>query len=87
MTSQQDLDSMLNQMAVILKPVVDHIEASTPTTKDHYGEYMSAIQVVVERLGESERKPATYLGVAVAFQRAGANKNGLHSALRVMGYL
>lgn len=82
-----DLDNVIDQLATIAKPLVDRIEASPEITKDHYGDYMLALDRVVGMLSKAERRPSTYLGVAVAFQRAGANKAGVQSALRVMGYL
>lgn len=85
--NDQSLDTIIDQLAKITKPLVERIEALPMTTKDHYGDYMLAIERVVDQLSKAERKPSTYLGVALAFQRAGANRNGVQSALRVMGYL
>lgn len=84
--TDQDLDGMLDQLRNIVAPVVSAIEQSTPITQNHYDQYMSAIQTIVQQLSTNE-KPSVYLGVAVAMQRAGGNKQGIIAALRAMGKL
>lgn len=81
-----DLDATLNKLANMLGPIVKHIEAKPPTTENHYGDYMSALAVIAKRVSD---KPASnvYLGIGVALQRAGANKQGVQAALRIMGHI
>lgn len=79
------LDETLNKLAEIAKPIVKAIEASTPTTKDHYGDYMAAISKLADMVGENTHNVC--LGIGVALQRAGANKQGVQSALRILGHI
>lgn len=83
------LDAMLDALMPLVKPLVEHIEASTATTQHHYGDYMSAIAIVAEKSGVKDAKmyKTTCIAVGVAMQRAGGNKNGINSALRAMGCL
>lgn len=80
------LDDMLDQLSEIVAPIVQHIEQSTPTTKNHYGDYITAITRVADML-PANQTPSLFLAIGVALQRAGANKAGVLSALRVMGKL
>lgn len=79
------LSAVIDQLADICKPIVAHVEAMTPTTKGHYGDYMVAIERVATMSGKAERN--TCLAIGLAMIRAGANKEGVHAALRVMGHL
>lgn len=80
------LDDTLNQLSEIVAPIVTQIEQSTPTTANHYGDYITAITRIADML-PMNKTPSLYLGIGVAMQRAGANRNGVQSALRVMGKL
>lgn len=79
----QDLDSVINKLAKIGKPLVEAIEAKPETTKDRYGDYMVAITKIAEQVGKPTN--IVMLGIGVALQRAGANKAGVISALRCLG--
>jgi hypothetical protein len=82
----EDLDNVIDRLSSIVKPVVDSIEKSTPICKDHYDQYMAAITKIGEQLGK-DKNQSVYLGIGVAMQRAGANRQGVLSALRAMGIL
>jgi hypothetical protein len=82
-----NIDTVINELSNICKPIVEEIESQVPVTKDHYDQYMVAIEKVAEIMSRSERNKSVYLGIGVAFQRAGANKNGVQAALRIMGHL
>jgi hypothetical protein len=88
MTTQTELDDVINQLADVVKPVVEAIEKNKhPTTMHNYDQYMSAITKIAGMLSASERNSSAFLGIGVAMQRAGANKQGVQAALRAMGHL
>ncbi len=66
---------LCNSMAIDLKPVVEAIEASDPTTKDHYDQYLSILSQAPTR---DDR-----LMFAVALRIAGANAKGVRAALNL----
>lgn len=76
------LDDLIEQLRPAITPLVERIESSTPTTQNHYGEYMAAITRLAEMAGGGK---SVKLGVALALQRCGANKQGVISALKAMG--
>jgi len=89
MTSQAELDKVIDQLTGICKPLVQAIEAMTPTTQNHYGDYMSAISRLSDMIPSSDpaMEKKTHIAIGVAMQRAGANKAGVQAALRAMGSL
>ena len=68
------LDQLISDLAGDLKPEVDKIEASPKTTKDHYGRYGAILTTV----SGGNRNI-----IALALIKAGANENGVKSALAV----
>jgi len=85
----KNLNEYLDTLAECIKPVVDAIHEQIPITKGYYGEYMSAISMVALKSdaesGEASNK--VKLGIGVAFIRAGANRDGVMSALHAMGVI
>ena len=71
------LDSMIEELAKDLTEVVDGIEGSMETTKDHYGRYMS----LLAQLGKGNERMTQV--IALALIKAGANKQGIASALKL----
>ena len=69
----------------IVRPLVKAIELSAPSTQNHYGEYMGALEKVAAMV--DTKNPNVYLAVGIAFVQAGASKAGVLSALRAMGHL
>ena len=82
------LDQVINTLAEGLKPLVEHIESKPLTTQNHYGDYMTALSVVAEKFDAPTNKEQTkiFLAVGIAFQRAGANKDGVKAALKALGH-
>lgn len=78
-TAKTELDSIINEMAEALRPLVAKIEARTPTTQGHYGTYMG---LIAQGQSAAER-----LGLAVALKRAGADKGGVDAAVRILGLI
>ena len=72
------LDNLAKELVVDLKPVVDKIEASTPTTKNHYGKYLN---ILMPLTGDSVK----YYCVAKGLILAGANRQGMDAALKYLG--
>jgi len=79
MTDLEKANAFINDLVEIYKPVVKEIEASMMMTKDHYGEYMNVI-------GQGNSNSIRQL-TAVALVKAGANKDGVLAALRIMGVI
>lgn len=79
-------NQLIANIAETVKPLVQHIEATVPMTQDHYDQYWSAIESVAA--GVQGHDPRTVkLTVAYAFTEAGANRNGVMAALKLMGVL
>lgn len=80
-----EAEAWVAEMTEAVKPMVQRIEASLPVTKYHYGEYMAGLS----RMGEATGRPgpSAYALCAMAFVRAGANKQGVAHALKAMGVL
>ena len=90
MNKRDALDAVIDTMAEVVKPLVQSIEASIPTTQNHYAEYMTVIHVLATQcpVGDNpEMIRKVHIGIGVALQRAGANHKGVQSALRAMGML
>lgn len=76
-TQNPKLATMIKDLAVNLKPAVDEIEGSIPTTQGHYGRYMAVLAIFAK--GNKLRAQI----IALALIEAGANKTGVHNALRL----
>ena len=77
MTNQAKLAALITSLADDLRPQVQKIESSFPTTKGHYGDYMHLINVIA-------KGNAGAAGVVVlALIMAGANEFGVKSALKI----
>jgi RNA binding exosome subunit len=70
-------DEAINKLADQLREVVVEIEAGVLTTRGHYGTYMGIISKFTDDKGQ-----AHILGEALI--KAGANKQGVTDALKVM---
>jgi len=68
---------LLASLANDLRPMVNDVETGIKTTQDHYGQYMSILHSLA---GNDKRKAQI---IAKALILAGANKNGVYSALQV----
>lgn len=74
---EQKLRGLLGeQMVDDVKTQIQKIEASIPTTKNHYGNYMSAL---------NRFKGENRVGMAQMFIILGANRQGVVDALKVLG--
>jgi RNA binding exosome subunit len=69
---QKVIDSLAND----LREGVAEIEASTPTTRGHYGTYMGLFSQFADDAGQGRI-------LAKALIKAGANERGVNDALRV----
>lgn len=87
MALDTETEAQVSKLADILTPIVQAIELMSETTQHHYSDYMSAIEAVAQKLGENPTPKAVYLGIGLAMQRAGGNKNGIMHALRAMGHI
>ncbi len=71
------LDQLIIDLAGDLKPEVDKIEASPMTTQNHYGNYGALLTTV------SGGNQNTANLIALALIKAGANEQGVKSAMAV----
>ncbi len=67
---------VIDELADKLREGVAEIEASTPTTRGHYGTYMGLFSQFTDDIGQGRL-------LAKALIKAGANKQGVNDALRV----
>jgi hypothetical protein len=69
-------------------PEVQRLAAapSMATTQDHYGHYLSVLARLVESAPFGDDARRNYRMWAAVLITAGANGNGVRSALRVAGY-
>lgn len=74
----EKLNALINGLAEDCKPAVAQIEAGIKTTKDNYGPYMNLISM----LSKGDAKVANLISLALI--KAGANTNGVASAMRVL---
>jgi uncharacterized pyridoxal phosphate-containing UPF0001 family protein len=79
-TKQETVDrarELIDGIARDLAETVQRIEAKTATTRNRYGDYMA----VIGTLADNKAK-ATF--IALALVKAGANRQGVSDAMRVM---
>jgi hypothetical protein len=84
------LDSIINDLVEIVKPIVVEIEGHTPITQNRYDEYLMAITKVGDYMLNEPKKALVkreqcYLLIGAAMRRAGANGDGVISALTALG--
>ena len=75
----EKLKTLITELASDFKPSVKKIETSIKTTQDHYGDYMGLLST----LAKTKQHAQIF---ALALIEAGANRNGVSSAMRVLGY-
>lgn len=73
------LDAMIDDLVPDLKPIVQRIERRTRTTQNAYGDYMN----LIVQLGKDDARMRKLISLALL--KAGANKAGVQSALKVIG--
>lgn len=82
--------SLIDDIAEMLKPLVAHIEAQPALTMHRYDKYMLGIQQVAETTGIAKFKDPlrsrAYVLLGKSFVRAGASMRGVESALMIMGH-
>ena len=76
----EKLKVLISQLAEDFKPSVQQIEAKIATTRSHYGDYMALLSSVAK-----SKQHAQIFSLAMI--EAGANRQGVNDALRVMGYI
>lgn len=79
------LDNMLEELADAFSPIVAAIEAAPALTRWRYDQYMAAIERITSMTGNKAN--SAYLATGLGLIRAGANREGVVSALRAMGKL
>jgi len=77
MTTTQ-LDEIINNQTADFKPQVTKIEASIKTTQNHYGRYMS----LLSQMAKGDKHLAMVFSLAMV--KAGANRDGIKSALQIL---
>jgi hypothetical protein len=70
------LTTIISGLADTLRPAVEDIEASVPTTRGHYGTYMGLFSRFAADVGQGRI-------LAAALIKAGANERSVNDALRV----
>ena len=79
MSQQEIVDKAINDLANDLVSTVKSIETSVKTTKNHYGQYLAILSMY------REKSLSTVMIIAKALIKAGANEEGVHSALSLLG--
>lgn len=79
-TREEKLKKLVSDLAGDFKPAVQKIEAKIATTRNHYGDYMG----LISSLAKTKQHAQLF---AMAMIEAGANRQGVGDALRVMGYV
>ncbi len=77
MTIEAKIEAAIESLVPDLKGIVKEIEGGHKTTQNHYGRYMS----LISKLGGDSRAMRNIVGLALI--RAGANRAGVDSALRL----
>jgi len=74
----EKLTTLINDLAEDFKPTVSKIESGPKTTQNHYGRYMSLLST----LSDGNHGKAKLFRLALL--KAGANQNGVDSAMKVL---
>lgn len=82
----QEIDRIVAALATQVAPIVKVIEAKPATTKDHYADYMTAIDTLA-RIESDPPKQIICLAVGKAMLNAGGNASGIRWALKLLGHL
>jgi hypothetical protein len=77
--SQEKIDQFVDMLQPEAKEAVESVNKKIATTKDNYGEYMKVLSIV----GNGNSNITKIF--ALAMIKAGGNRNGINSALKVMG--
>lgn len=77
MTTTQ-LNALVDELAADFKPQVTKIESGIKTTQNHYGSYMQMLSVMAK--GDK----ALGMVFSLALIKAGANREGVNSALKIL---
>lgn len=76
----ETIEQLIENMRTELEPLVRAIEAKPPTTQNHYGDYMAAIATISQ-----DRSMRQLIGLAML--RMGGNRQGIKSAMQILGVL
>jgi hypothetical protein len=79
MTTDPKILAVINDVAEDLRDLVTDIEAGIETTQDHYGDYLGILTTMGQ--GDAGFRKV----IAVALLKAGANHDGVQSALKCSG--
>ena len=79
-TTKEEITKVLNKYADLLRDEVKAIEKSRKLTQNHYGKYLSLITTLKDKMPSSREK---FWGAVLVI--AGANKQGVINALKVLG--
>jgi hypothetical protein len=77
---KETLNKLIDDLASDMKDAVTQIESGFKTTQNNYGRYMQLLSTLAKNKAEGQV-------FALALIKAGANRQGVSSALQVMGYL
>lgn len=72
--TKEEAQKKIDEVVELLKPIVEKIESSPATTKDHYGNYAAILGTAA---------PGTKEKLAACLIKAGANQNGVAWALKL----
>ena len=76
--TKSELDTLIADLADDFRPQVLKIETSIPTTKNHYGRYMELLC----QMAKGDKNLAMVFSLAMI--KAGANREGIKSALKIL---
>lgn len=74
------IEQLIENLRPELEPEVKRIEASVKVTQHHYGAYMSLIATIAQDTAMRQL-------IGLALIRFGANKQGVKSAMQILGVL
>lgn len=74
------MEQLIEKLRPEIEPIVQAIEAKPLTTQNHYGDYMAAIATISQ-----DRSMRQLIGLAML--RMGGNRQGIKSAMQILGVL